>query len=167
MTDFNIASHKCRPAQCDGVFCCWLGCFPPPPPPLRRACRFFFVKMSIDQRFSLDWAKWRCVLFMMLRNILPFVVTYLHFWWFDKWVVDTSITIQVTWKHIVCCQVPGFLFLVVGMALYNDLIIMPLYRQWKEGRQMVEPGDRPANNRDEERERLLGNTSTSCLICLK
>jgi len=68
--------------------------------------------------------------------------------------------VQVFYKSTLFFQVIGFLFLIFGMDLYNNLITMPLYRKWKEGRQMKE---QPTPNIEEERQRLLG-TLNNCKL---
>lgn len=57
-------------------------------------------------------------------------------------------------------QIVGFLLLVIGMMLYNDIIILPYWRRWRAGRELkaatqVESGDAG------ERQRLLGSSGHS------
>lgn len=56
-------------------------------------------------------------------------------------------------------KVIGFLLLIVGMDVYNNLLIVPYWKKFREGRQMRE---RDQADVDDERQRLLGTGNLSC-----
>ncbi|XP_052759841.1 solute carrier family 35 member F6-like [Mya arenaria] len=70
-------------------------------------------------------------------------------------------SLAVKWQDFQWLQIVGFLFLVIGMSLYNDIIIMPLVRRYKEGKQLTEQDrhNSRADEREEERQRLLGSVN--------
>lgn len=57
----------------------------------------------------------------------------------------------VKWQHFQYLQVIGFLMLIIGMALYNDVLIMPFIRARLNARREL----RNLNEDREERQRLL------------
>ena len=54
-------------------------------------------------------------------------------------------------------QIIGFLILVIGMALYNDILIMPYVRKWRERKNVNLERRANENGEHGERTRLLQN----------
>ncbi|XP_060596006.1 solute carrier family 35 member F6-like [Ruditapes philippinarum] len=67
-------------------------------------------------------------------------------------LVIWAVTLSLSWQDFQYLQVVGFILLILGMMLYNDIIIMPWWRRRREMRE-VNQNDRNTG----ERERLLGN----------
>lgn len=75
------------------------------------------------------------------------------------WVV----TLALSWQEFQALQVVGFILLILGMILYNDIIIMPRVRVYLEKRRQMKEvnatGERAFGRQQEpdERTRLLGD----------
>lgn len=68
-------------------------------------------------------------------------------------LVIWAVTLALGWQDFEPLQILGFVLLVTGMALYNDIIIMPWWRRRRERRELRQI-QRPEGE-PEERQRLL------------
>lgn len=64
------------------------------------------------------------------------------------WVV----TLALTWQEFQVLQVFGFILLIIGMMLYNDIIIMPQVRRYLERRQQLKNMNAAGGLEDDQRE---------------
>ena len=74
------------------------------------------------------------------------------------WVVSLALV----WENFQALQLVGFVFLIVGMCLYNDIIIVPLIKHIQERRR----NQGQAGGNEEEREGLIRGKSLSLSCCL-
>ncbi|KAL4220818.1 hypothetical protein ACF0H5_019086 [Mactra antiquata] len=71
-------------------------------------------------------------------------------------IVIWAISLALTWQAFNGLQILGFVLLIIGMCLYNDIIILPYYRRWRAVRRLQAEGNGRINeNNDDEREPLL------------
>ncbi|XP_045162343.2 solute carrier family 35 member F6-like isoform X2 [Mercenaria mercenaria] len=77
-------------------------------------------------------------------------------------LVIWAVTLLLSWQDFQYLQVVGFVLLVIGMALYNDIIIMPWWRRRKERREMREIERHDGD--DDERRRLLENDGAGHVV---